>query len=456
MDIVIIGGGAAGLAAAEGAVAAGAKRITLIERGQLGGDCPNEACIPTKTLLASARLYNLVARDGQRLGLKTGRLQADWAAILRRKEAVVQAITGGGRKYEAMLRGLGVEYVPGTARLVNAHTVQVGKRLIETKAIVVATGAREHLPDIAGLQDIPWLTYREVLKLKKLPKSALILGGGAVAVELATLLASLDVPVTIIEQAKHILSREDEELATLIQAELQRLGVAIHVGAQPLGLERTKNGITCTWQRGLRPRHKTEASICIVATGRVPNYEALDLESAGIKLDHQGLPLKVSAKLNLAKNIFVAGDANLQPQFTATAHHAGWLAGWNAAHVGQAKKQQSVDWSIVPRVIFSAPEFASVGYSTSAAIAAGHKITLKRAPFSVLARAITDGSSTGFAKLVLDQKNNLILGAHIFGPHAGEIIHEVTLAMRHGLTYTDLTTGLRAFPSYGEILAFTE
>jgi pyruvate/2-oxoglutarate dehydrogenase complex dihydrolipoamide dehydrogenase (E3) component len=406
-------------------------------------------------MLASARLFHTVAAEGARHGVVARGLHFDWAQAQRRKNAVVQAITGGGKKYSTMLRALGVEVIVGEARVLNEKTIQVGKHQLTTKAIVIAAGATDAVPEVAGIQDIPWLTYKEVLQLPKLPASAMILGGGAVAIEMATLLGLAGVPVTILEQAPHLLPREDEEVATLLTVELQRLGVAVHTGALPLSVQKVRGGIACTWQQGTRRRQTTTARLCIVAAGRRPNLHGLDLEAANIALNEYGTPKKVSAKLAITKNIFIAGDANAQPQFTATAHHAGWIAGWNAAHVGKTKQQQSVDWSLVPRVIFSHPEYAAIGLSAQQA-AKTQAITIKRAPVAVLARAAADGSSPGVAKIILNQKTGRILGAHILAPHAGEIIHEIALAMRHNLTWAELTAGLRAFPSYSELLAFAD
>lgn len=454
-DVVIIGGGAAGLAAAEGAVAAGAKRLALVEKGMLGGECPNVACVPTKTLLASARLFYTVAAEGARHGVQTRGLAFDWGKAQQRKRAVVQAITGGGKKYAAALQALGVALIQGEARLLSDRTVQVGAQRLETRSIVIAVGAEDVVPDIAGIQDIPWITYKELLQQPKLPTSAIILGGGAVAVEMATLLGFAGIPVTMLEQATHLLPREDEEVATLLTGELQRLGVAVHTGTRPLSVQKTRTGIACTWQHGTRRRQTTAAQVCIVAAGRRPNVHNVDLEAAAIALNEHGLPKKVSSKLALKKNIFIAGDANAQPQFTATAQYAGWTAGWNAALVSKPKQQRSVDWSTVPRVIFSYPEYAAIGLSAQQA-AATQEVIIRRAPLSVLARAAADGGSIGMAKIMLSKKTERILGAHILAPHAGEMIHEVALAMRHNLTWTDLTSGLRAFPSYSELLPLAE
>lgn len=454
-DVVILGAGSAGIAAVEGARAAGAKKIAIVEPGHLGGECPFDACVPTKTMLASARRFYQLTHDGERFGVRTKGARFDWAQAVARKDAVVQAITGGGKKISAFLKSVDVEHIRAKGLLVDAHTVQAGSVRLKARAVIIAAGAEDIVPDVHGLADVPYETYASLLKRKYPPKSVAILGGGAVACELATLCAYLGIPVAMFEAAPSVLPREDVEAGLLAAESLRHMGVDVHVGATVMSAQPTRGGVKLVYGVGHAARRTHEAETLIVAVGKRSRLRAVGADVAGVALDHRGdAALGTDMRTNV-KHVFVAGDATAGLRFTNTAHLGGYVAGWNAARVGKRGQQRQADFSIVPRVIFTHPELAAVGPSLEELRDAHQDLRIFRAPLSVLSRAACDGQRFGFLKVITDAHGN-ILSAVGIGERLGEVLHEIATAMRHNVSLFELMHALRAFPSYSEIIGLLE
>jgi pyruvate/2-oxoglutarate dehydrogenase complex dihydrolipoamide dehydrogenase (E3) component len=447
-DVVIIGGGGAGMAAMEGAKAAGAKKICMVEAGDLGGECPNRACVPTKSLLASAKMYRSFMKDGPEFGV-LGKPRFDLGRAMKRKEAVIDAITGD-KRLEKYLQSMDVELVRGKAVFEDAHTIRAGSRVLHTKSVVIATGARDAVPPIAGIDDIEVLGYADAVSLPRLPKSIAIIGGGAVGCEFATFFASVGVKTTLIEFADHILSREEQELSLLAETSLREIGVTVLTKSKTLGFQNEKKGTRVTFQTGRRPRQYIWVEAVLLAAGKRPNVQNLALERAKVKVDPRG-HVAVNSKMQTnAKHIFLAGDVSSRLMFTHTAHYEGFAAGWNAARRGEPI---DTDLSVIPRVTFIEPELASVGLTQAEAVAAGFETMIYRTPIHMLARAAVDGKQSGVLKVVVDKKTDLILGAHMLGERAGEVLHELALAMRHGLPFAVVRVGIRSYPTYSEAIS---
>lgn len=455
-DVVVLGGGSAGISAAEAAREAGAERVCILEEGILGGECPTTACVPTKSLLTAAKIYHRITHDAGHFGIRVKHVALDFPAIMRRKEAVIGVINGGGKQLEKYLKARGIHIIHERGVFESATVVRAGRHILRSKAFVIATGSKEILPPVSGLEDVPYLTYRGLVNLKKLPKSIAIIGAGPVGTEFATFFAELGVKVALIHRGDHILSREDEETALLIQHKLQTLGVKVLTKTNPLGVKKERGGIRLTYQEGKRPRTSMLVEHVAVAIGKKANVDNLSLEAAGLTVPANG-KISLDDKLRTkVRNIFIAGDATSGFLFTHVAHFEGAVAGWNAAYIGKSGNMRSVDYRVVPRVTFLDPEIASVGMTAKEAIKAGNQISIYKAPVGILGRAAVEGKREGLLKVVTEKSSGQILGAHMVGERAGEVIHELALAMHMRVTLYDVVTMLHAYPTYSEAIPALE
>lgn len=452
-DVVVIGGGSAGIAAIEGAKAAGARAVCLVEaEARLGGECAHWACVPTKALLKSAQVYHTAKFGLDRYGTVARKVTLDMAAVWRRRDAVVSTLTGQDKRLPALLKRLHVSIKHGWGKFLDAQTLEVDGHRIRAKAFVIATGSQERVPDIAGLDTVPFWYSRDVVRMEKLPASVAIVGGGPIGSEFATLFGLFGVKTVLLEIGEHILPREDREIAVIAESHLRHLGVQVITKTKTLGVRKDGKRVKVTFQTGRRPRQSVVVDQLIVAVGREPKLAGLDLAQAGLKLSPTGhLPL--SQNLHTKKtHIFGAGDAVSAYQFTHYARQQGFMAGWNAAQVTLKGKVYSVTDQVVPHVTFVEPEAASVGMTVAEAVKAKKNFTLARFPFSVLGRAAIDGQRDGLCKIILDAKTDQILGAHVIGERAGEIIHELALAIHAKVPFATVQSMLHAYPSWSEVI----
>lgn len=429
-DVIVIGGGSAGLSAAEAARGEGAS-VCVIEAERLGGECPNWACVPTKAMLRAAVLYNTLRTEARDLGIRTGAVGFSFPSLMSRVERVVATVTGEGKRLPAWARAHGITVLQGSATFVDDHTVAVGGARFAAKAFVVATGSEEFVPPIAGIDTVPYVTSRTATQLRALPSRVVIVGGGAVGCEMSTFFALLGSKVTLIEAGKRILPREDAEAAALVAATLRGHGVEVYEDARVLAVSGRGSGVVVTFQKGAGRRKTLRVATLLLAAGRRPRLDGLGF---------------VSVKRRA--HIFMAGDA-VGAGVTSLAHHQGYRAGLQAA----GAKVPPTRNLVVPRVVFVEPELASVGLTEDDARATGKPVAVARFPLGALSRAVIDGKRDGLVKVVLDAKSRRILGAHIVGERAGDVIHELALAMHAGLRFDDVAGMLHAFPTYAEAVA---
>jgi len=452
-DVVVIGGGSAGIAAIEGAKAAGAKSVCLVEsENRLGGECAYWACVPTKAMLKAAKLYHLTKYGVGRYGISTGKVTYDFAAILHRRDAVVRALTGNGNRLLYYAKQLKVTVKHGRAQFINDKMIDVKGERVRAKAFVIATGSKEREPIVDGIESVPVWYSRDVVAMKHLPSSVAIIGGGPIGSEFATLFGLLGVKTTVLEYGDHILPREDAEIAVLAEESLQNLGVHVLTKTKPLGLKRSGRRINITFQVDRKPRQSLLVDKVVVAVGRKPNTEGLALDRAGVKIDDFGRIVLTPALQTNHAHIFAAGDSSSRFQFTHIAAHEGYIAGWNAARVKSESKQLVREENVVPRITFLDPEVASVGMTVADATKAKKKFKIVRFPFSALGRAAIDGNRDGLIKIIVNAKSGLILGAHVTGERAGEIMHELALAMYAGVPISTVQGMLHAYPSWSEVI----
>lgn len=447
-NLVVIGAGAGGLVTAYIAAAVKAS-VTLVERHKMGGDCLNYGCVPSKALIRSAKLAHQLRHAGT-LGLVEAGGTVDFAAVMQRIQRVIADIAPNDsvERYT----GLGVQVLQGDARILSPWQVQVtaadgNRQVLSTRSIVIAAGAGPAVPPIPGLQDTGFLTSDTVWGLKALPRRLVVLGGGPIGCELAQSFARLGSQVTQVEMAPRVMGREDEEVSSLVAATLQADGVRLLTGHQALRAERVGD------EKRLVLRHEGQELAVpfdelLCAVGRSPRTTGYGLEELGIPLTPRKT-IETNAWLQtLYPNIYAVGDVAGPWQFTHTAAHQAWYAAVNALF-GRFRRFK-VDGSVIPWVTFTDPEVARVGLSEAEAVAQGIAFEVVRHGLHELDRAVADGHTEGFVKVLTVPGKDRILGVTIVGAQAGELIAEFVLAMKHGLGLNKILGTIHAYPTMSE------
>jgi pyruvate/2-oxoglutarate dehydrogenase complex dihydrolipoamide dehydrogenase (E3) component len=436
-DIVAVGGGTAGLVTAAGASYLGA-RAGLVEEDALGGDCLWTGCVPSKSLVASARLAHAM-KDAEAMGL-TG-----WAPAhafrevmerMRRARAVVARHDDPDR-----FRRLGVGVHRGTARFLGPGTLEVqGVGTIRSRRIVLSTGAVPRIPHIPGLREAGFLSTRTAFQQDSLPSSLVMLGGGPVGLELAQVYRRLGAEVTVVEMEPRILPLEDEDVSRSLQEILEREGIRFRLGVEGIGVGRDGEMRTLELEDGTRVQGRE----LFVATGRNPRTEGLELGRAGV--EREGLALKVDPRLRTTgQGIWGAGDVTGGPMFTHVADAMARVVVRNAL----LPLSRPMVMDAVPRVTYTDPEVAHVGLGQEEGEARGGRTFTY--PFKELDRAIVDGETGGFAKVTADRRGR-ILGATILGQGAGDLLFPLILARENGLSLADLANTVFPYPTRVEVL----
>jgi pyruvate/2-oxoglutarate dehydrogenase complex dihydrolipoamide dehydrogenase (E3) component len=433
-DLVVLGGGTAGLVASTVAAGVGA-RVALVEQAeQPGGDCLFTGCVPSKSLIASAKLAQSL-RTADRLGLEPLEPRIDFARVMERVAAVIER--AGVRDTAEHLESQGVEVVRAVGRFARPGLIEAGGRRLPYRAALIATGSRPALPPIPGLAEADPLTNEMVWALRELPARLTILGGGPTGVELGQAFARLGSRVAIVEAERELLPREEPEAGRFVADTLEGEGVAVHRGAPT---ERVEPGAIVTGGE------RVEFDRLLVALGRRPQTDGLGLEEVGVELTPSGA-VQVDERLRTTgKRILAAGDVTGQLYFTHVAGYHGIVAAANALF----HARQSVDHSTVPWVTFTDPEIARVGATEAQARERlGSEPLVFRHNYSESDRALTAGEAQGFAKLVCDRRGHL-LGATIVGPAAGESIAEVARLVRERKKAASLSQQVHAYPTFTE------
>ncbi|MGL6133219.1 MAG: FAD-dependent oxidoreductase [Prochlorococcaceae cyanobacterium] len=452
-NLIVIGAGAAGLVTSY--IAAMVKaRVTLVERSEMGGDCLNTGCVPSKALISSARLAARMRR-ADRYGLEPVEPRLSVRQVFARVAAKVKAIAP--HDSVARYEGLGVEVLRGQARLLDPWTVAIrhgegAEQRLTARAIVLATGAEPVVPHWPGVESVPLLTSETVWSwlgscALERPRLA-VLGGGPIACELAQALAQLGLPITQIQRSERLLKKEDADVAAEVQRALEADGVALLMGAQVLGFEREpgpQGAVTVLVQRGERQeRIACDAVLC--ALGRRARLTGYGLEELGIPT---GATITTNAFLQTNyPNIYAAGDVAGPFQFTHTAAHQAWYAAVNALF-GNLRSFKA-DYRVIPRTTFTEPEVATVGLTEADAAQQAIAVDVTRFPLHELDRAIVESAEQGFVKVLTQPGGDRILGATIVGEHAGELLAEFVLAMKWGLGLSKIFATIHAYPTMAE------
>ncbi len=435
-DLIVIGGGAGGLVVASVAAQLGL-RVTLIEKApQLGGDCLHYGCIPSKTLIHTARIAHEM-RHADRAGLSAVEPTVDMARVNARIRAVIDHIQQ--HDDPARFRDYGCEVIFGAARFVDAHGVEVDGRRITGKRFVIATGSRPAVPAIPGLREAGYLTNLDIFSLPERPRRLVVLGGGPIGLEMGQAFARLGSQVTILQRGTHLLPQADPELADELAGCLQREGITVHTGVEVTRVTRHDAGVRI--EVGGR---QLAADRILVATGRRANVEALDLEAAGVRYTERGI--EVDSRMRTSqKHIYACGDVCGPYAFTHMAEYQAGIVISNAVF----RFPKKADYRVVPQVIYTDPELASVGLSEAEARRRHGDVQVLRFPFARVDRAIVEGETAGRIKLVV--RRGRVLGAAILGAQAGELLHEIVLAMQAGAKLGDIAAAIHAYPTRAQI-----
>jgi len=442
-DLCVIGAGSAGLSVAAGAAQLGLSTV-LFEKGEMGGDCLNFGCVPSKALIAAAR-HAASLRAGEAFGVSAGPAQINWAKVQAHVRAVISAIAPNDS--QERFEGLGVRVVREAAAFVDPRTVESARTRVRAKRFVIATGSRAAIPPIAGLKSVPFLTNESIFDVARLPERLLILGGGAIGVELGQAFRRLGSEVTLIEAAE-ILGPSDREAAAVVAARLEAEGVAILEGWKAVSVAPDASGVALTIENKAGGARTLVGSHLLVAAGRTPQIDGLGLDAAGVAFDKKGVTTSATLRSVSNRRVWALGDANGRALFT---HAAGWHASVWVRNV-LFKARTRADAQANPSVVYCEPELAQIGLTEAGARAAhGDRIKIARASFHDNDRAQAMAETEGFCKLVVD-KNAKLLGATIVGAEAGELIAALGLAMSQGLSLRALTAPIIAYPTRAEIV----
>ncbi len=440
-NLVVIGAGSAGLVSAYIAATVRAK-VTLVEQHEMGGDCLNTGCVPSKALIHAARLV-AQARGAKSAGVDAGEVRVDFRAVMERVQQAVATVAphDSVERYAA----LGVDVRRGRARIVSPWVVEVDGQPIRTRSIVIASGAEPFVPPIQGIEDAGYLTSDTLWQLRELPSRLLVMGGGPIGCELAQAFARLGSHVTQVEAMDRLLLREDDEVSAFVQAQLAGDGVAVRTGHKAVAVEKDGEGCVLVCEAG--DKHvRLPYDQLLVAVGRKPRTTGFGLEALGIPAERT---VETDAYLaTLYPNIYACGDVAGPYQFTHTAAHQAWYAAVNALF-GQFKRFRA-DYSVIPAVTFVDPEVARVGLNEREAKEQGVTYEVTRYALEELDRAITEDRPQGFIKVLTPPGKDRILGATIVGAHAGEMLAEFVLAMRHGLGLNKILGTIHAYPTWAE------
>ncbi len=440
-DLIVIGSGAGGSVAADIAARAG-KRVAIVETDMLGGECPNYGCVPTKALLHAANLYDS-ARGAERFGIRLSAMGYNYPSIKSWKDTAVRRTgTSDSEKY---YRSQNITLLRGTAHFLSPHEITVNRRHISSHYFLVATGSVMRLPDIVGLDKITYLTSRTALDIIRPPKSICIIGAGSTGCEFAELLATFGTKVTIMDIAGRILPNEDEETSSLIESYMSKQrGMTILTKTKIINIADDGPMVKVTYLRG-GEQNTVKAEKILVTTQKTPNTD-LGLENAGVEFSHRGIDVNEHLQTSVP-HIYAAGDVLGRYMYT----HVGVYESRVVANNILRKHKVATDYRAIPRVTYITPEVASVGVTESDCLRRDLEVKTAIAPLNIISRSNVTDTRDGFCKVITD-RSGVLIGGTVVGPHAGEIIHELTLAIQYGLTSAEVANAIHAFPSWSEIV----
>jgi pyruvate/2-oxoglutarate dehydrogenase complex dihydrolipoamide dehydrogenase (E3) component len=443
-DIGILVGGAAGLTVAAGAAQLGAKTLLIEKVKLLGGDCLHFGCVPSKTLIRTARVYHEL-KHAEKYGLP--RVEAppiDYRAVAKRIQSVISRIQAHDSEERFCRLGARVEF--GEAEFVDEHSIRLNGATLSAKTWVIATGSSAAVPPLEGLDRTPHLTNRDLFSLDRLPQSLIVLGAGPIGVEMAQAFCRLGSKVTVVEHADQVLINEDKDMADIVRDVMAAEGVVFHLNAKALSFKDLgeERQVVVQHQNGETANLRAEA--VLVAVGRAANVKGLGLDAINVEFDRRGLNVDQRLRTTPHQHIFAAGDVTGTYQFTHAAGYEGGIVVSNAIfHL-----PRKTDYTFLPWCTFTSPELASIGMNEKRATQAGLEYSVYTEEFKDNDRSLAEGEDVGKIKMILDAKERP-LGVQILGPHAGELISEWVAALNGKMKLATLTAAVHPYPTLGEI-----
>lgn len=440
-DLLIIGSGAAAFSSAIKAIEYGAK-VGMIERGTVGGTCVNIGCVPSKTLLRAGEINHL-SKDNPFIGLQTSAGEVDLASLITQKDKLVSELRN--QKYMDLIDEYNFDLIKGEAKFVDASTVEVNGAKLSAKRFLIATGASPSLPQISGLEKMDYLTSTTLLELKKIPKRLTVIGSGYIGMELGQLFHHLGSEITLMQRSERLLKEYDPEISESVEKALIEQGINLVKGATFERVEQSGE-IKRVYVTVNGSREVIESDQLLVATGRKPNTDSLNLSAAGVETGKNNEILINDFGQTSNEKIYAAGDVTLGPQFVYVAAYEGGIITDNA--IGGLNKK--IDLSVVPAVTFTNPTVATVGLTEEQAKEKGYDVKTSVLPLDAVPRAIVNRETTGVFKLVADAETLKVLGVHIVSENAGDVIYAASLAVKFGLKIEDLTETLAPYLTMAE------
>ena len=444
-DVAIIGGGPGGYVCGIRAAQLGLKTV-VIEADRLGGECVNYGCIPSKSLISVSRLVDKV-KDAEKYGFRASNVSVDFAQLQKWKSEVVSRLVSG---IELLLRGYHATVITGEAEVVSKDRVSVttsrGKEEVVCKNLVIATGTRtSSLPGLEFDGDLI-ISSKEGLELKGAPKRMLIVGGGAIGLEFASMFQKLGSDITIVEIMDQLLPGTDPEVVRVVHRKLESKGVRVHLNSKVLHVEKsgTETKVQIETPEG---KLTIETDKILVGVGRKPRTERLNLQKIGVQTDPRGYIATDNRMQTNVAGVYAIGDVRGPPLLAHKASKEGVVAAECIAGMPSA-----ADWKVIPDAVFCDPEVASVGLTEAKAVEAGYRVKRSRFQFAALGRALTAGEPEGFVKVVANEADGLVLGVQIVGPEASDLISEVALAIEMGATVDDIALTVHPHPTLPEAI----
>ncbi|MCJ7483390.1 MAG: FAD-dependent oxidoreductase [Thermodesulfovibrionales bacterium] len=443
-DLIVLGGGAAGFVSAKMAQGLG-KKVALIEKNRLGGDCTWFGCIPSKTLIKVSTIAHQIKNTGKFGLLQNTDISLDTDHVMEHVRSVVKRVYDGHTP-ETFTK-IGIDIFFGEAQFIDNHRIALGDKILSAKKYMISTGSSPFIPDIQGLDAVPYHTNRTIFDIEKLPASMIVLGGGPIGTELAMAFHRLGVRVHILETADRILIREDRELADMLSQNIQGEGITLLTKIKPLRYFCENGRVVLAYQDEKNRPGTIDADAVLIAIGRKPNVQGLNLEKAGVEYSAQGI--KTNERLQTtASNIYSCGDVVGPYRFSHMAEYQAVIATRNALLPFQKK----VDYRHVAWCTFTDPELAHAGLTEQEAREKlGDRIRIYRHEYKNTDRGRTDGIETGISKFICDSRGTLI-GAHILGKHAGDLIHEAQLTKSLGIPFYKIYSAVHIYPTLSDIV----
>ncbi|MFO7952681.1 MAG: dihydrolipoyl dehydrogenase [Bacillota bacterium] len=445
-DLIVLGGGTAGMNLLYPLTDKGWD-VALVEASYIGGTCINVGCIPSKTLISSGKVMQMV-REAKKWGVVTGSPQANWPAMVERKEQLVGKIRARG--YKNVEGNEKITLYEGQAAFSAPDTVTVNGDAISADKIVIASGARTAVPPVVGLDEIDYLTSTSVMEMETLPDSMIILGGGIIALEFSQLFNRLGVEVTIVQRGSRLAPNLNPEISEEIRRIIEAEGVKVKTDTKisSAGMEAEAMYLIDETESG---PERYMADKILVAAGRAPNTDMLDLEKAGVKTNEKGYIKVDEAFKTSAEGIYAIGDVIGGMMFT----HKAWHDATLLSRYLSGGEKISAENRLIPFAVFTEPEIAGAGHDEAAAANAGYKVKIHHYPFRFQGRARAMEKYDGFIKMTVEEDSGKILGAHMIGPEAGELIHELITAMHFKATVQDIKEMIHIHPTLSEAILNT-